>query len=215
MIQVEELSLEAGGFRLDGISFEIPTGCYGVLMGRTGSGKTSILEAICGLRRVRRGRILLPDGEVTDWPPGRRDIGFVPQEGTLFATKTVREHLAFAPVLRGWDRDSIAGRVAELALALGIEHLLERKPDGLSGGERQRVALGRALAARPKVLCLDEPLSALDEQSRAEVGEVILRLAREHGLTALHITHSREEASSFADRIFVLENGKVRPIESR
>lgn len=211
MIRVEELTVEAGSFRIGELSFEIPSGAYGVLMGRTGSGKTTILEAICGLRRVRAGRIWLKAGEVSGLPPGRRDIGFVPQEGTLFGTKTVRQHLAFGPSIRKWGAAEIEQRVAELAASLGLERLLDRKPEGLSGGERQRVALGRALAARPGVLCLDEPLSALDDTSRTEVSEVIRRLAREHGLTALHITHNREEARLFADRLLVLENGKVRP----
>jgi len=209
MIKVDDLSVHAGSFRIDGISFEVPTGSYAVLMGRTGSGKTTILEAICGLRRVSRGRILLPVGDVTDLPPGRRDIGFVPQDGTLFSTKTVRQHLAFGPALRHWPKGEIWERVAELAAALGIEALLDRKPEGLSGGERQRVALGRALAARPKVLCLDEPLSALDESTREEITELIRRVAKDSQITALHITHSREEAKAFADRLFVLENGKL------
>jgi ABC-type sugar transport system ATPase subunit len=211
MIRVEDLSIEAGAFRIGGISFEIPSGTYGVLMGRTGSGKTTILEAICGLRTVRAGRIWLKAGEVTALPPGQRDVGFVPQEGTLFGTKTVRQHLAFGPVLRRWPAPEIEQRVEELAVALGLERILDRKPEGLSGGERQRVALGRALAARPAVLCLDEPLSALDDCSRAEVSEVIHRLAREHALTALHITHNRDEARRFADQLLVLENGKIGP----
>jgi ABC-type sugar transport system ATPase subunit len=211
MIRVEKLTVEAGSFRVEDVSFEIPSGAYGVLMGRTGSGKTTILEAICGLRTVRSGRIWLPSGEVTDWPPGRRGIGFVPQEGTLFGTKTVRQHLAFGPAVRKWAAPEIEKRVAELAESLGLERLLDRKPEGLSGGERQRVALGRALAVRPRVLCLDEPLSALDDSSRGEVSEVIQRLAQEQGLTALHITHNRDEARIFADRLLVLENGKVRP----
>lgn len=211
MIQVDQLAVRAGTFRLEGISFEIPTGQYGVLMGKTGCGKTTVLEAICGLKQVTAGRILLCGREVTDLPAGDRGIGFVPQDGTLFSTMTVRQHLAFGPRVHGWGRALIAERVATLAGELGIGHLLDRKPHGLSGGERQRVALGRALAVRPRILCLDEPLSALDEDTHDDMIALIRSVVREHGITALHITHSRREAAAVADRLFVLESGRLAP----
>ncbi|MCB1062379.1 MAG: ABC transporter ATP-binding protein [Verrucomicrobiae bacterium] len=211
MIEVENLSIKAGDFRLEGISFEIPAGGYGVLMGRTGCGKTTILEAICGLKEVTGGTIRLDGIDMTRMPPSRRGIGFVPQDGTLFSTMTVRQHLAFGPKVHRWKKEKITERVQELARELGIESLLGRKPYGLSGGERQRVALGRALAVRPKVICLDEPLSALDDNTHAEMTSLIKRLVTDHGITVLHITHSHAEAESVADRIFLLENGKLRP----
>jgi ABC-type sugar transport system ATPase subunit len=214
MILVEDLSLAAGSFRLSGISFEVPAGMHGVLMGRTGSGKTTLLEAICGLRPLTGGRITLEAGEVTDLPPGRRGIGFVPQEATLFPTKTVREQLGFGPRMQGWPAAEVERRTSELADMLGLGALLNRKPEGLSGGERQRVALGRAIAARPVVLCLDEPLSALDEGTRVEIREVIQRVVREHRITVLHITHSREEARAFGDRLFLLDDGKLSTFET-
>lgn len=209
MIQVDNLSIQAGEFRLDGISFEIPTGNYGVLMGRTGCGKTTILEAICGLKEVTHGVIKLDGADVTRLPASRRGIGFVPQDGTLFTTMTVAQHLAFGPKVQRWSRQDVIDRVHELAGALGIEDLLDRKPHGLSGGERQRVALGRALAVRPGVLCLDEPLSALDEDTHAEMTVLIKRLVKEHEITALHITHSRSEAEAVADQRFFLDDGKL------
>ncbi len=214
MIAVQDLGVRAGDFRLDGISFEIPAGGYGVLMGRTGCGKTTILEAICGLKQVTAGTIRLGDREVTDLPASLRGIGFVPQDGTLFTTMTVRQHLAFGPKVQGWSKGDIDRRVDELAGELGISHLLKRKPYGLSGGERQRVSLGRALAVKPKVICLDEPLSALDENTHAEMTALIRRLVTENGITALHITHSRTEAEAIADRIFLLEEGKLRALDS-
>lgn len=209
MIKVEHLQVRAGEFRLEDISFEIPTGHYGVLMGKTGSGKTTILEAICGLKEVTAGRIILGGEDMTDARSGDRNIGFVPQEATLFSTMTVRNHLAFGPRVRRWDKEKIEERVEELSGHLGIAHLLDRKPFGLSGGERQRVSLGRALALRPRVLCLDEPLSALDEATHDEMLGLIRRMVKDDGITALHITHSRSEAKAIGDRLLRLEDGRV------
>ena len=173
MIRLRGLAVQAGEFRLNGIGLEIPTGQYGVLMGRTGSGKTTILEAICGLRRVLGGSIELMGRDVTGLPPAERGIGYVPQDRALFQTMTVRQHLAFALKIRRWARDAMDQRVHELAELLGIGALLHRKPPGLSGGESQRVALGRALAFRPDILCLDEPLSALDDETRLEMYDLL------------------------------------------
>jgi molybdate/tungstate transport system ATP-binding protein len=210
LIRVENLSLRAGQFALDSISFEIPTGRYGVLMGRTGVGKTSLLESLCGLRQVTAGQIWLADRDVTNLKPAERGIGFVPQDGALFETMSVREHLGFALKVRKVKRPAIDARVAELAELLGIEKLLERRPEGLSGGERQRVALGRALSARPSILCMDEPLSALDEATRAEMYLLLQSIRAKAGVTTLHITHNRAEAIRLADVVLVLENGTVR-----
>jgi molybdate/tungstate transport system ATP-binding protein len=210
LIRVENLSLRAGHFALDSISFEVPTGRYGVLMGRTGCGKTTLLESLCGLRRVTAGRIWLSGREVTTLKPSQRGIGFVPQDGALFETMTVREHLGFALAIRKTRRAEIDARVAELAELLGIARLLARRPEGLSGGERQRVALGRALSARPDILCLDEPLSALDEATRDEICLLLESIRNKTGVTTLHITHNRSEAVRLGDVILLLENGTIR-----
>lgn len=210
MIVVKDLRVRAGKFSLSGISFEIPTGCYGVLMGKTACGKTTILESICGLKRAETGRIVLDGWDITQLKPAERGIGYVPQDGALFTTMTVREHLAFAPDVRRWPRAEIDKRVSELAGLLGIERLLDRKPLGLSGGERQRVALGRALGARPSILCLDEPLSALDEDTREEMYGLLKAVCRETGVTTLHVTHGKSEALELAERIFRIEDGAIR-----
>ena len=210
MIAVEHLTVRAGEFTLADVSFEVPTGQYGALMGRTGAGKTTLLEALCGLKPVLGGTIRLNHRDVTRLKPAERGIGYVPQDRALFQTMTVREHLAFALMLRKADREVIHQRVAELSRMLGIEHLLERKPHGLSGGEAQRVALGRALSVRPGILCLDEPLNALDDETRQGMYELLTEVQRSTGVTILHVTHNLEEAGKLADRILWLQNGKVQ-----
>ncbi len=210
MIEVQSLSIQAGAFQLENVSFMIPEGHYGVLMGKTGCGKTTLLEAVCGLKKVKSGIVRLMKRDVTQLKPAVRGIGFVPQDGALFSTMTVREHLCFALQIRKWKRPEIEERVQELADWLAIETLLDRRPQGLSGGERQRVALGRALSFRPKVLCLDEPLSALDDETKDEIYDLLKSLRDIHGITALHITHSREEARILADQVLLLRNGQIK-----
>lgn len=215
MIQLEEIDIRQGSFSLSGISFQVAAGEYVALMGRTGSGKTTLAEAICGLRGVASGRIVLAGRNVTDWKPAARGVGYVPQDGGLFSTFTVRGHLAFALEIRRWKRQEIERRVEELAELLGITRLLDRKPAGLSGGESQRVALGRALAMRPAVLVFDEPLSALDDDTRVEMYDLIDSVRRQNEVTVLHITHNRAEADRLADRVLELRAGQVREVAGR
>jgi molybdate/tungstate transport system ATP-binding protein len=209
VITVSSLAIQMGSFSLKNISFEIPDGGYAALMGRTGAGKTTILEAICGLRSVVSGTIELAGRDVTSLKPAERGIGYVPQDGALFSTMSIRDHLAFSLVVRKWSKSAIDSRVSELVELLGIAHLLDRKPAGLSGGEEQRVSLGRALAFRPAILCLDEPLSALDDQTRAEMYELLAHVRQHTGVTTLHITHNQSEAASLADQLLVLEDGQI------
>lgn len=209
MIAVENLSLSQGRFTLSGVSFSVPAGVYAVLMGRTGSGKTTILEAICGLRPIRQGRILLSGRDVTNAKPAIRNVGYVPQDGALFGSMTVRENLAFALAVRGWPADRQRDRVAELSELLGITPLLDRHTRDLSGGEVQRVALGRALAFHPPVLLLDEPLSALDAETRADMYRLLQSVCERTAVTVLHVTHNREDAERLATLRLRMESGRV------
>jgi ABC-type sugar transport system ATPase subunit len=209
MISLRHITVQAGGFQLRDLSMEIPTGSHTALMGRTGSGKTTLLEGICGLRSVRSGSIWVGDREVTNLLPGQRGIGLVPQDGALFDHLTVRQHLEFALEVRGWAPERRENRSQELAEWLGLNSLMDRLPAGMSGGERQRVALGRALAFHPPVLCLDEPLSALDDQTRGEIVAVLTEIRNRTGITILHITHNRSEAERLADRILHLRDGRL------
>jgi ABC-type sugar transport system ATPase subunit len=210
VIKLDRVSIRVGAFELREISFEVRPRAYAVLMGRTGTGKTTLVEAICGIKRIDSGAIWLMTREVSGLPPGERGIGYVPQDRALFSTMSVYENLAFALRTRRWGEDEISKRVKELAELLGIGASLQRRTHGLSGGEAQRVALGRALASRPGILLLDEPLSALDDQTRGEMHELLkaVRIATE--VTVLHITHHVADAENLADQLLVLENGKVR-----
>jgi ABC-type sugar transport system ATPase subunit len=213
MIRVENLGVRAGQFQLAGVNFAIPTGCYAVMMGKTGSGKTTLLEALCGLRAVAAGGIWLDGHEVTHLDPAWRGIGYVPQDRALFQTMTVYENLAFGMAVRQLPQPKIQARIGELAGLLGIAHLLDRHPLGLSGGESQRVALGRALAIQPRILCLDEPLSALDEETRVEMYTLLRSVRERTRVTILHVTHHPGEARQLADRLYRLEAGAVREVE--
>ena len=209
MIRLDGVHLDAGEFSLRDVSFAVPSGAYAVLMGPTGCGKTTLLEAICGLKAISAGSITIGDVNVTFQPPADRGVGYVPQDGALFATLTVAEHLAFGPRFRGWSRARQQARTAQLADALGLSELLSRRPAGLSGGERQRVALGRALAAEPQVLLLDEPLSAVDEERREELCTLLADLHGRGGVTVLHVTHSRSEAERLGSLRLTLDRGRV------
>jgi len=209
MIRLDQVTIHQGGFVLAGVSFRVRTGDYAVLMGKTGSGKTTILEVICGLRRADSGRVILAGREVTGLRPGERGVGYVPQEGALFPTMSVRKNLAFALSIRGVPKQEQDRRVSELAQLLEIGHLLDRMPDRLSGGERQRVALGRALAHKPAILCLDEPLSALDADTRGSMEELLISVARHEDVTALHVTHNTAEAARLGDTQLRIEDGRV------
>lgn len=208
MIRVDDLHLSQGTFALAGVTLVVPTGAYAVLTGRTGSGKTTLLEAIAGLRRPSRGRVWLGGRDVTRLPPADRGVGYVPQDAAVFQTMTVAENLGFALAVRGADSTA---RVAELAAWLGLAPLLARRAVALSGGEAQRVALGRALAARPTVLLLDEPLASLDDETRESLVGVLEGIRVEGRTTVLHVTHNRGEADRLGGVRLLLGDGIVRP----
>ncbi len=199
MIEVQDLTVRQGTFTLPKISFRIERGQYAVLMGKSGTGKTTILEAICGLRKISSGKVWIEDVEVTNWSPADRNIGYMPQDLALFPTLSVKENLAFALDIRRVPAKKRDEKVAFLANMLGLEHLLKRRVQGLSGGEAQRVALGRALSFDPSVLLLDEPLSALDAITHTSSQKLLKDLNRQTGVAVLHVTHNQAEADALAD----------------
>lgn len=212
MISLRNIAWQAGSFSLSDISFDVPAGHYAVLMGKTGTGKTSLVELICGLRLPHSGSIWLNNQDVTRLPPGQRGLGFVPQDGALFPTMTVAKQIGFALSLKKTPQPEIDEVVQQLATEMGIQHLLQRKPQGLSGGEKQRVALARALAAKPSVLLLDEPLAAVDEDTQSELVALLKATQQQHRITVLHVTHSSREATALADIRLRLEKNAVHQI---
>ena len=200
MITVSGLCVTAGAFRLRDVSFTIAAGEHAVLMGPSGTGKTTLVEAICGLRAVDSGSVFLADRDITFLPPAQRAIGFVPQDGALFPHLSVRENAAFALTVRRTPKREITARIEELATQLGLTNLLDRRVTDLSGGEKQRVALARALAFRPPVLLLDEPFSALDVPGRETLRDHLQGIRKEAGITILHVTHDPSDAESLATR---------------
>ena len=213
MIDVRDLAIRQGRFRLDGIALSVPRGAYAVLMGRTGCGKTTVLECIAGLRQPAGGVILLGDRDVTHLDPADRNVGYVPQDGALFRTMTVRQNLGFALAIHRWPADRALKRVEELAGWLELTHLLDRKAVGLSGGETQRIALGRALAHAPPVLLMDEPLASLDEETRERLIGVFRTIRAHAEVTVLHVSHSQHEADQLGDRVFRLQDGRIEVIK--
>lgn len=174
-------------------------------MGPSGSGKTTVMEAICGLRKVHGGQIVLDGRDITHLRPGERTVALVPQDNVLFPHLNVRDHLNFGPQLQKWPKQEALQRVDELAEALGLKPLLDRKPAMLSGGEAKRVALGRALATRPKLLCLDEALTGLDTQSHEETLDAIKSVITKENITTFHITHSPQEAQRLSHSTLTMQ----------
>ena len=212
MIRLQEIRYQVGSFRLDGVDLHVRAGEYFVLLGPPGSGKTVLLECLCGLRRIDGGRIIVGEQDVTHLEPRLRQIAYVPQDYALFPHRNVDQNIAFGLRRQHAGRDETAARVLETAAMLGIEPLLGRAIAGLSGGEKQRVALARALVMRRQVLLLDEPVCALDEAIRQEICSQLRSLQQQLGLTAMHVSHNLEEAFLVADRAAVMRGGDIQQI---
>ena len=197
---------------VDNVSLRIGRGEFVCLLGPSGSGKTTLLRIIAGFARPDAGRIFFDDRDSTDVHPSKRDIGMVYQHYALFPHMTVQDNVAFGLKIRGVDqagRQARVGRVLELVKLSGLE---SRYPRELSGGQQQRVALGRALVIDPQILLLDEPLGALDRQLRLEMQPELKSLQRRLGITTIFVTHDQSEALALADRIAVLDRGRVEQI---
>ena len=209
MLDVRNLQGKRGTFDLNISSLHVDAGEYLVLLGPTGAGKTVFIEYLVGIHRPDRGKIRLEGNNVTQLYPEERGIAYVPQDHALFPNLTVEKNIAYGLVARRVPRNQVETIVSEMLSRLHIEHLRRRMPLHLSGGERQRVALGRALAIRPKLVLLDEPLSALDENLRSAMARDLQELQRGAGATFIHVCHNFEEAADVADRIALLHNGSI------
>jgi sulfate/thiosulfate transport system ATP-binding protein len=194
---------------LDDVSVTIPSGELVALLGPSGSGKTTLLRVIAGIETPERGRIRFGDLDVTDKPIQSRNVGFVFQDYALFEHMTVADNIAFGLTVRKAPHSHVASRVRELLARIQLAALGARYPRELSGGQRQRVALARALAPNPAVLLLDEPFGALDARVRSELRGWMRKLHDELHVTSVFVTHDQEEALEVADRIVVMNAGKV------
>jgi molybdate transport system ATP-binding protein len=206
-LSVTGLTARAGDFRLGPVSLAILHDRVLAVLGPSGAGKTMLLETIAGLRPQQSGQITLAGAAIQALPPERRRIGLVFQDAALFPHLTVRENVRFGPRASGTP---YPGDVGHLLRQLQIAHLADRSPRSLSGGERQRVALARALAIRPRLLLLDEPLSAIDQPAREETRALLQQLLAELDIPAAHVTHDRDEALNIGDDIAVIVTGQLR-----
>ena len=207
MIRLEDVALRIGEFTLERVTLDIPSGGYGLIIGPTGSGKTSLLEAVAGHLPVVSGSITLDGREVTRLAPEDRGVGFVYQSYHLFPHHTVADNIGYG--LKHFPSDTRRTRVNELAGLLGIAPLLDRGIEGLSGGEQQRVALARALAPRPSILLLDEPFAAVDPALRRVLRRELQEMREREGVTTLHVTHDVDDALRLGDVVAVLADGAV------
>jgi len=213
-IEIENISKQFGSFTaLDDVTLAIPSGELVALLGPSGSGKTTLLRIIAGLEQGDSGRIRFNGEETTQRHVRERKVGFVFQHYALFKHLTVFDNVAFGLNVRPKgtrpSRDEISAKVMELLRLVQLEGLAHRYPAQLSGGQRQRIALARALAVEPQVLLLDEPFGALDAQVRAELRRWLRKLHDEIHVTSVFVTHDQEEALEVADRIVVMNKGKI------
>lgn len=194
---------------VDSVSFEADAASLLVLLGPSGCGKSTTLRLIAGLEQVSGGRILIGDVDVTDMPPAKRRIAMVFQSYALFPHLTVAENILFGLRVRKVPAGERTHRLNRVAALLGLSALLGRKPSQLSGGQQQRVALGRAIIAETPVCLMDEPLSNLDAQLRAEMRREIRTLQQKLGITMVYVTHDQTEAMTMADRVVLMRDGRV------
>ena len=215
IISIRNLTKRFGNvMAVDAVSFDIQPNEFFALLGPSGCGKTTLLRMLAGLERPSAGEIVIDGQDMAYTPPNRRPVNMVFQSYAVFPHMTVEQNVAYGLKVVGTPRAEIAVRVEEALSMVQLAALAGRRPDQLSGGQRQRVALARALVKRPKVLLLDEPLSALDAKLRDQMRLELTRLQQSVGITFIIVTHDQDEALSMADRIAVMDQGRISQIAS-
>ena len=213
LLRIEGVSKTFGNFRaVDRLSLDIGAGEFFALLGPSGCGKTTLLRMLAGFETPDEGRILLGGRDIAPVLPHERPVNMMFQNYALFPHLNVRDNIAFGLKRAGMPRAAIDTRVAEMVALVKLDGMEKRKPDQLSGGQRQRVALARSLARRPKVLLLDEPLAALDKKLRESTQLELMELQRRLGMTFIIVTHDQEEAMTMANRIGVMDAGRLEQV---
>ncbi len=209
MLKVKNLFLKKGSFMLQKLSFEVNTNSYFVILGKTGSGKTMLLESLAGIQKIE-GSVYCNEKEITSLPPEERDFGFVYQDFVLFPNMSARDNITFSAKYKKIEnQDELLYDIVEF---LQIENILDRNIKHLSGGEKQRIAMARAIFSRPKLLLLDEPLSAVDPTFRNSIMKSLKDIVQRYNTTIIHVTHNFREASYLADEIAVMIDGRILQI---
>ncbi|MDI6846942.1 MAG: tungstate ABC transporter ATP-binding protein WtpC [Candidatus Bathyarchaeia archaeon] len=206
-IRVESLSRKWENFSIHDVSLRVADGEYFIVLGPTGAGKTLLLELIAGFHKLDSGKIWINNVDVTGFPPEKRGIGFVPQEYMLFPHMTVAENVEFGLKMHNVPQAERQKMVKETLEFMGLSHMHGRHPMTLSGGEQQKTALARALVIKPKILLLDEPLSALDISTQKKMQNELKRIHEELKITTVHVTHNQVEAFILADRLAIMNDG--------
>ena len=212
-ISLKDVRKDFGNFTaISSVTFDIADNEFFTLLGPSGCGKTTLLRMIAGFEDTTAGKISLYGEEIGNLPPNKRPVNTVFQNYALFPHMTVTENIGFSLKMLGWEKSKIDDRVSEMVKMVKLKEFIKRKPSQLSGGQQQRVALARAMASRPKLLLLDEPLSALDLKLRKDMRLELKRLQKDTGITFIFVTHDQEEALSMSDRIAVMSSGQVQQI---
>src|SRR4051794_2370120 len=213
LLRIDCVTKRFGGFTaVDKLSLDIRAGEFFALLGPSGCGKTTLLRMLAGFETPDDGHILLNGKDIAPMLPHQRPVNMMFQNYSLFPQLSARDNIAFGLKRAGMPRREIDERVAEMVALVKLEGLEARKPDQLSGGQKQRVALARSLARRPQVLLLDEPLAALDKKLRESTQTELMELQRRLGLTFIIVTHDQEEAMTVADRIGVMDSGRLEQV---
>src|SRR6202521_466317 len=213
LLRIEAVAKKFGGFRaVDRLSLDIRAGEFFALLGPSGCGKTTLLRMGARVETPDEGRILLDGKDIAQVLPHERPVNMMFQNYALFPHLSVRDNIAFGLKRARMPRAEVAARVAEMVALVKLEGLEKRKPDQLSGGQRQRVALARSLARRPQILLLDEPLAALDKKLRESTQLELMEVQRRLGMTFIIVTHDQEEAMTVADRIGVMDSGRLEQV---
>ncbi|WP_459201481.1 ATP-binding cassette domain-containing protein [Methanococcus sp. CF] len=208
-VKIENLNINLGEFKLENVNLSVEKGDYVTIIGPTGSGKSILLETALGFYTPETGKIFLEEKEITGLDPEKRNISIIYQDYALFPHMTVYENIEYGLKKKLNDKKVIKEEILQITKLLGIDHLLNRKPETLSGGEMQRASIARGLIIKPKILFMDEPFSALDVKTKEKIRVLVKTAIKKYGTTVLHVTHDFDDIWSLADKVLIMKGGRV------